>query len=325
MTDPSKIRVLAMVYPIERHVGHWAMSSQSIELTRVIMEGENLPDLLSSAVRACRPEIVAIIGKSVKQYHDLLDDLSNDITHLKEVPRVYRCQNTVLAQRVYGADPTRESLAKLDHWFAFACDERFSLILVQTLTDVDLIQRALAPKLVVACPYGYDTAVFDPDLPDIERPIDVGCYFSLRDDPRRLRLVDHAQSICARRGWSFRFVSGKYWHDYANLIHSTKLCLHFSDRQEIPFRLYETTCLGTVFLTDPLGCGIENLFSEGQEYLTYRPDLSNLEDVLESVLVNPGRWRSLSSNGRARAREYTWASIADRYVAPALKQVLGRK
>jgi len=326
MSGDNKIRVLAMIYPIERHVGHWACSSELLDVRRVIIQGrESEPELLNHILEF-EPEAIAIIGKRVGEYHDLLDRLGRQVPSLKDVPRIYRCQNTVLAQRIETEtpSPSREELAALDHWFAFACDERFSLILVQTLTDVELIRQALAPKMVVACPYGYDPAVFNPDLPDTERGVDVGIYYLLRNDPRRIELVQTAAQICERQGWSFQFTSGIYWHNYANLIRNTKVCLHRSDQSEIPFRLYETTCLGALFVTDPLACGIESLFQENEEYLTYRPDLSDLEAVLESVLTDRTRWQSIRQAGKARARRYSWPHIADRYVAPALQTLLGR-
>jgi hypothetical protein len=324
MTRDRRIRVLAMIYPIERHVGHWACSSELLDVRRVIVEGKEIESELLNNILEFEPEAIAIIGKRVGEYHDLLDGLSKQVPSLKNVPRIYRCQNTVLAQRTEMPSPSKEELAAIDHWFAFACDERFSLVLVQTLTDVDLIRRALAPKMVVACPYGYDPAVFNPDLAESERSVDVGIYYLLRNDPRRIELVKAAAQICERRGWSFQFASGIYWHNYANLIRNTKVCLHRSDQSEVPFRLYETTCLGALFVTDPLACGVENLFQENEEYLTYRPDLSDLEAVLESVLTDRTRWEAIRRAGKTRAQRYSWPRVADRFVAPALQTLLGR-
>jgi hypothetical protein len=324
MTGDRRIRVLAMIYPIERHVGHWACSSRLLQVRRVIMEGEAIEPKLLNTILEFEPEAIAIIGKRVGEYHDLLDKLSKQVPSLKEIPRIYRCQNTVLAQRIESPSPSIEELAALDHWFAFACDERFSLILVQTLTDVDLIRRVLDTKMVVACPYGYDPAIFDPDLAELERSVDVGIYCLLRNDQRRIELVQAAAQICERRGWSFQFASSIYWHKYADLVRNTKVCLHRSDQGEVPFRMYETTCLGSLFVTDPLACGVESLFQKDREYLTYRPDLSDLEAVLESVLTDRTRWESIRQAGKARARHYAWPHIADRFVAPALRELLGR-
>ena len=88
--------------------------------------------------------------------------------------------------------------------------------------------------------------------------------------------------------------------------------------------MYETTCLGSLFVTDPLACGVEGLFHQDREYLTYRRDLSDLEAVLESVLTDRTRWESIRQAGKARARRYAWPHIADRFVAPALRELLGR-
>jgi hypothetical protein len=324
MAAHSRIRVLALIYPIERHVGHWACSSDSIELERVIMEEREIESVLLERIRAFEPEAIALVGKQVQAYHAILDRISQSIARVKGIPRIYRCQNTNVRQRFGDTLPTREQLANHIHWLASACDERFALILVQTLTDVDVIRRVLAPKMVIACPYGYDPAIFNPDLPEVERTVDVGCYFSLKDDPRRLELVRVAEEVCAKRGWTFRFESGKYWHDYANLMRTTRVCLHRSEHSEVPFRIYESTCFGTVFLTDPLGCGIECLFQEGEEYLTYQPDLGDLEAVLESVLADQARWESISRAGKARARDYAWPQIAETYVLPALRELLRR-
>jgi hypothetical protein len=327
VVNRAPIRVLALIYPLERHVGHWACSSPSLEVTRVVMEGDDLGPRVREAARVAPPEVVAIIGKRVAEYHDLLDDLARFEPRLAAAPRVYRCQNTVLRHRVeaLGLIPSKEVLADLDAWFARACDPRFSLVLVQTLDDVELIAQALRPTAVAPCPYGYDTAVFDPDLPELERVRDVGCYFNLRDDPRRARLVAEAEAICRRRGWSFRFVAGRYWHDYARQIRTTKVCLHLSDQGEVPFRMYETMALGAVFLTDPLQCGVDALFTRGEEYLTYAADASDLEDVLAGVLLDDERRRRLARAGRERARDYSWQAVAERWVAPALRALLDGK
>lgn len=318
------MRVLALIPPIERHVGHWACSSPSIDVCRVLAAGEDAAAAVRDAARAFRPEVVAPAGRETARYHALLDGLAMTTPELRDVPRVYRCQNTALAGRLGGAAPTRARLAELSRWFANACDARFDLVLVQTLTDVELIRNALAPTRVAACPYGYDPAVFDPDSPALERAVDVGCYFTPKDCAGRGELVRAAEEICRRRGWTFRLETGKYWHAYADLIRTTKVCLHRSEHGEVPFRIYETTCLGAVFVTDPLGYGIEQLYREGEEYLTYRPDLADLEQTLAGVLLDPTRWAALSRAGRARAREYAWPRVAERYVAPALHELLGR-
>jgi len=326
MSRNMPYRIMALIYPIERHVGHWACSSPSIQVVRIIMEGGGLGLRILGTARDFRPDAVAIIGKRSREYLDLLDELSEELPLLGRVPRIYRCQNTVLAHRVRATDgaeyPDCQALAGLDAWFARACDPRFSLILVQTLADVELIRKALVPARVVGCPYGFDPAVFDPDLPELERTTDVGCYFNLRGDPRRGRLVEAAQEICRRRNWSFRFAEDVYWHDYARQMRTTRICLHRSDQGEVPYRMYESTALGSVFLTDPLRYDVEKFYAHDSEYLTYRPDLSDLEAVLEGILSNTARLQAVASAGKARARSHTWARIAEEYVAPALRELI---
>ena len=319
-------RILALIYPIECHVGHWACSSPSIQVARIIMEGGSLGSRILETARQFRPDGVAIIGKRSREYLDLLDELSEELPLLGRIPRIYRCQNTLLAHRVRamsGADyPDWQTLAGLDAWFARACDPRFALILAQTLADVELMRKSLTPARVVGCPYGYDTAIFDPNLPELERTTDVGCYFNLRDDSRRARLVEEAREICRRRNWSFRFAEGVYWHDYARLIRTTRICLHRSDQGEVPYRMYETTALGAAFLTDPLRYDVEKFFAQDREYLTYQPDLSDLEAVLEGTLGNPARLHAVAAAGKARARGYSWSRIAEEYVVPALNELI---
>lgn len=321
----ARLRVVALIYPIERHVGHWATSSASIDLRRVIMEGDDCRERVLWAVLEHRPDAVAVIGKRVNEYLDLLDDLASEAPWLRSVPRVYRCQNTVLRHRVgHLGEPTRRTLAGLDAWLDRASDPRFSLVLVQTLDEVELIARAFRPTHVAACPYGYDPALFDPDLPELPRSIDVGCYFNLRDDARRVALVGRAEQICRRRGWTFRFVAGRYGQEYAGQIRTTRVCLHQSDQGEVPYRAYEAMALGSLFLTDPLRCRVETLFEAGREYLTFAADHSDLEEVLASVLLDVGRWETIRQAGKARARNYAWEHVAERYVAPALRRLLGR-
>lgn len=311
------LRVLALIRPIERHVGHWACSSPAIRVERILMEGDNLASRLEQRIREFQPDAVALVGKRVEEYHDLLDEVA------QRLPRIYRCQNTNVSYQFGTAVPTKKQLAAHIHWLATACDERFSLILIQTWTDVDIIRQVLNTQMVVYCPYGYDPAIFNPDLPELPRTVDVGCYFSLKNDARRLQLVRAAEEICTRRRWTFQFVSGQYWHDYARLLRTSRVCLHRSEFSEVPYRLYETTCFGTVFVTDPLSCGVEHLYEAGTEYLTYQPDLNNLEAVLESVLEDVEQWTALSRAGQARSRGYTWPKIADGYIAPALRTLLG--
>ena len=318
----ERIRVLALIFPIERHVGHWACSSDSIEVRRIIMEGADLRDAIRKEVDAWKPQAIAIIGKRVADYHDLLDEVARQVPALNDIPRIYRCQNTVISSRV-GDSPTREELAELDHWFAFACDPRFDIVFVQTLTDVELIARALPEKTVAACPFGYDPSLFDPDAPELERSIDVGCYFTLRDDDRRSRLVERAARICEQRGWSFQFASGRYWQDYVQLLRTTKVALHLSDQGEVPFRAFEATCCGSVFVTDPLAHRIEEFLTLGREYLVYQPDLLDLESILAPILEDEDRRHRLSEAGRDRARLFSWPNVADQYVAPTLRHYLG--
>jgi hypothetical protein len=196
------------------------------------------------------------------------------------------------------------------------------LVLVQTLDDVDLIRQALVPTRVAACPYGYDPAIFDPRAPDLPRTTDVGCYLNLRDNPQRIGLVETASRICRRRGWTFGFVEGKYWHDYAAQIRTTKICLHRSVYREVPYRMYETMALGALFLTDPLQYSVDRLFRRGTDYVTYTPDLSDLEDILHQLLSDRPRWESIRTAGRQQVRQYTWTEIAETYVAPALRDLI---
>jgi hypothetical protein len=86
--------------------------------------------------------------------------------------------------------------------------------------------------------------------------------------------------------------------------------------------MYESTALGAVFLSDPLRYNVEKFFKRNKEYLTYQPDLSDLEAVLDGILSNPARLRAVASAGKARARCYTWARIAEEYVAPVLYEII---
>lgn len=319
----SPIRVLALIYPIERHVGHWAGSSARLSIRRILMSGPTLRDEILDAVRTFDPQVIAVCGKPAIEYLDLLDDLASEQPALAALPRVFRMQNSSLRQQ---SDRVAESKAlchELSLWFRLASDPRWSWVFVQTLNDVDVVRAHLAPVPVSACPYGYDTAVFDPELPELDRVTDVGIYMNLRDDPGRQELVREAQAICRGRQWCFRFVQGVYWHEYARQIRESKLVLHRSIHREVPFRLYETTVFGTVFVTDPLEANVDQLYTLDREYLTYQRDLSDLEDVLERLLTDDD-WRArIAENGRRRARQYTWQAVADRYVAPALATLLG--
>lgn len=316
----ERIRVLALIPPIEQYVGHWASSSPSVDLVRVIMEGDNVEDRIRQAVRAHDPCVIAIIGKYAVEYLNLLDRLAEQTPQLRDLPRVYRCQNTSFAHRDIA--PNRRVMAEMSGWFDRACDPRWALVLVQTLDDVEAIRQALAPVRVVWCPYGYDTAVFDPHAAEFERVTDVGCYFNLRGDAQRIRLVEETERICKRRGWAFHFVEGKYWHEYARQIRSTKICLHRSIYQEVPYRMYETMALGSLLVSDPLRYSVDKLFELGTEYLTYRPDYCDLEEVLEGLLSNPHRWDAIRQAGKKRAMTYTWTQIAEQYVAPALRSLV---
>ena len=320
---PAPYKITALIYPIERHVGHWACSSASIDLDRIVMEGDQLESHVEGRLLDTMPHAIAIIGKQVNEYNDLLDRITRKHPSLAGIPRIYRCQNTVLHDRAKGRPRTKAYLSTLDHWYKNATDPRFDLILVQTLTDVELMAETLAPTLVAPCPYGYDTEIFHGQCDELERKTDVGCYFNLRNDNRRATLVEKAEQICRKHDWSFNFTCGHYWHDYARLIRTTKVCLHHTDKNEIPFRIYETSCFGTVFISDHMGCHIEKLFEKDVEYLTYKDDFSDLENVLTSVLDDTPRWKAISQAARKRASSYTWSHIAEEYVVPALKTLLG--
>ena len=324
MKHEDKIRVLALIHPIEKHIGHWACSSEKLAIRRIIMSGTDSYGEIALAIKEFVPEIIAICGKEAIDYLDLLDSLSIKEPFLTTIPRVFRMQNSSLLLQSEKTVFSKQLCRNLSLWFRLACDPRWSWIFVQTLNDVDLVRKHLAPVPVSACPYGYDTTVFDPDLPDLEREIDVGCYLNLRGDRGRHDLVTKAEAICKRNGWTFDFVEGVYWHDYARQIRRSKIALHKSIYSEVPFRIYETTVFGTVFLTDPLKANIDELFEENLEYMTYNQDFSNLEEVMGTLLTNELLFQSISENGRKRAKQYTWSAIADKYVEGALKTLLHR-
>jgi hypothetical protein len=320
MTRPP-YRVLALVPPREEFVGHWACSSASIAVERLPAVTDRLDERLEAAFDAFRPEAIAVLGKNGPAVHDWLDSFSAR-HRLARVPRVFRCQNTALDRRLPPrADLSLADLARFSGWFAAAVDARSDLVLLQTSTDLPIARRFLGDR-VFPCPYGFDPRVFSPAPADVERDVDVGCYLSLKGDPRRIALVETASGICARHGWRFAFVTGRYGPAYAAEIRRTKVCLHVSEWQEVPFRLYETTASGSVFVTDPLQCGVEALYTAGQEYLTYA-SLGELEGVLESVLCEPARLEAIRLAGQARARRHTWPSVAEEYVVPALAHLLG--
>jgi hypothetical protein len=326
----KRLRVLAMIPQIEQRIGHFASSSASMDVARVVLGDPPDVDDILAKYREARPHVIGIIGKHTRSYLDILDSLAVGCPSLALTPRVYRCQNTNLSGSVADDVPLEEIIAR-SHWVKEASDPRFGLVLAQTLTDVGILARVLAPALVYPCPYGFDPGLFNPEFPEIERPVDIGCYFTVagashgwktvRRDRRQelLRAVCH---IAERRGWNLQVTEGRYWDDYVALIRRTKVCLHRSFCGDIPFRLHETTALGSVFATDPLRFGIERLYAAGSEYLEYRDDLSNLEAMLASVLDHPDTWRRISEAGRRRARHYSWPRIADDYVYPAVCEVL---
>ena len=324
MMEPHvRSRVLALIYPIEEHVGHWACSGELLEIRRIIMSTPDARNQIVYEIENFKPEVIAVCGKAAIEYLDMLDNLALEIPSISKIPRVFRMQNSSLLLQSEKTEYSKQLCLDLSLWFRLASDPRWSWIFVQTLDDVEIVRKHLAPVPVSACPYGYDTAVFDPNLPELDRETDVGCYMNLRGDSGRLELVTRAEEICRRRGWTFRFTEGVYWHDYARQIRSSKIALHKSIHSEVPFRMYETTVFGTVFLTDPLKAHVEELFEENYEYMTYKQDFSNLEDVLEKLLTNESLRLAIGENGRERARQYTWQAVADRYVAPALKIVAG--
>ncbi len=316
------IRVLALIYPIEKHVGHWANSSDKLLVYRIIMSGESVFEEIRIAIEQFKPDIIAICGKAAVEYLDILDKLALKMPIIKKIPRVFRMQNSSLLQQSDKVIASKDLCKQLSLWFRLACDPRWSWIFVQTLNDVEIVRKHLFPVPVSTCPYGYDSTIFNPELPELDRIVDVGCYLNLRNDKGRHDLVAHAESICKHRNWSFSFVEGVYGQEYAKQIRKSKIVLHRSIHREIPFRIYETTVFGTVFVSDPLEANVEELFEENKEYLTYKRDLSNLEEVLEKLLTNSSLRQFFATNGRKRAREYSWPKIADKYVAPALRTLL---
>jgi hypothetical protein len=322
MTNSARMRVLALVPAIERHVGHWAASSPSIDLRRVIIEENDAKDQTLEAVLEHRPHVLAVLGKRAREYLDLLDDLTARLPFLADVPRVYKCQNTHLTSRIGGRRPTKNLLCELSQWVRSASDPRIDLVMVQSLDDVGILVDALAPTKTIYCPFGYDEAVFSPQLPELPRTTDVGCFFNLRNEPARESLVAGAREICQSRGWAFRFEQGVYWHGYAHNIRTTKICLHRSVFHEIPYRMVETMVLGSLFLTDPLEYGVETLFSRGDEYLEYSRDMTDLERILQDLLENDNRRLGIAEAGRRRAIQYSWPLVAEKYVAPALRELV---
>ena len=118
--DP--IRVVALIYPIERHVGHWACSSSRLLIRRIIMSGVNVRDEILRAVHDCDPQVIAVCGKAATEYLDLLDDLASKWPALKTLPRVFRMQNSSLMQQSGKAAESRELCRDLSLWFRLAND-----------------------------------------------------------------------------------------------------------------------------------------------------------------------------------------------------------
>jgi hypothetical protein len=325
MHSSQRLRLLALIHPLEEHVGHWAASSLSLHIQRILMEDPDLETRILQAVAEFQPQAIALTSKSAPQYLDILDALAGRATQLRALPRIFRCQNTMLRQR-FGPQADDKDLCRAESgWFRIACDPRWSLVLVQTLDDVALIRRHLAPTAVAACPYGYDPVLFDPDLPEQERPIDVGCYMNLKDIPGRKALVEAARRVCKQHGFTFHFASGTYGEAYVELIRATKILLHWSEHGEIPYRMYEATALGALFLSNRLGCGVEQLFTLGEEYMIYQEDLSDLEGILLALLQAPERRKAIAAAGQARAQRCTWPHIAERYVVPTLRRLLAHQ
>ena len=321
--DPENpLRVLALIHPIENYVGHWACSSPSLSIRRLVMEGPDLETRLILAVREHSPDVIAVTSKSCLEYLHLLEKITADLPGISAIPRVFRCQNTVLHQQLGEQAFNLERCEQASGWFRLARDPRWALVLVQTLDDVEIIRYHLRPIPVATCPYGYDPALFNPDLPPLERTINVGCYMNIKGIPERARLVEATEKICRRLGFSFRFEQGVYGEAYVHLIRSTKVHLHWAEYAEVPYRMYETAVFGTVFLSNPLQCGVEQLFNLGEEYLTYKTDLSDLETKLVALLENPAYCESIGRRAQVRARQYSWPAIAEAYVAPALAGLL---
>jgi hypothetical protein len=316
------IRVLALIHPREQQVGHWSGSSSRLHVTRLVMEGEALKQRLAQSLCSTRPEVIAVTSKAGLDYLDLLDEVCVGMPDLATVPRVFRCQNTALNRRLAGRASDRVLCKSESGWFRLACDPRWAMVLVQTLDDVALMRTLLAPTRVAACPYGYDPDLFNPDLAELPRTIDVGCYMTVNGKPGRARLLDEAARVCDSHGYSFRCQSGIYGRAYADLIRSTKIHLHWAVDGEVPYRLYESTVLGTVFLTNPLHCGVDMLFRVEEEYVTYRNDLSDLARRLAELLDAPEYRRAVGECGQRRARGYAWPCVADAFVAPALDDLL---
>jgi hypothetical protein len=289
------------------------------------MEGQNLETRLIQAIREHVPEVIAVTSKSCLEYLDLLEKLAAEMPGISAILRLFRCQNTVLHQQLGEQAFDLERCERESGWFRLARDPRWSLVLVQTLDDVEIIRHHLRPIPVAACPYGYDPVLFNPDLPPLERSIDVGCYMNIKGIPERARLVEAAGIICQRHAFTFRFEQGVYGEAYARLIRSTKVHLHWAEHAEVPYRMYETAVFGTVFLSNPLQCGVEQLFTLEREYLTYQADLSDLETRLVELLKNPAYCESIGKRGQARARQYAWPAVAETYVVPALAGLLRRE
>ncbi len=314
MNKKRKLKIIALIPPIERYVGHWACSSNEIEVHRILMEREDIGATVRDTCYQVQPDYLAVISKRAIIY---LNSLANSMT---KIPKIFRCQNTVLYSRFGDRARDYNLCWNESGWFRIAADPRWDVILVQTLDDVEVIQEHLPGKTVIACPYGYDPQLFYPEFPENDRDIDIGCYMKVNHHPQRMRLIELAKQIATDHQLRFESTERTYWHNYAELVRRTKIMLNWSVHAEVPFRMYESTVSGAVFMTNPLKCEVGRLFAKDSEYITYQPDFSDLQQSIIELIENPNRLKRIALAGKKRAKQYSWPKVADKWLAPSLQK-----
>ena len=126
----------------------------------------------------------------------------------------------------------------------------------------------------------------------IERVHSVGFVGSLNQE-RRVALLERLQTTHTTH------IERCFLQDMARVFSSSKIVFNNALNNDLNMRVFEAMACGALLLTDPApGSGLEHFFKDGEHLAIYRED-SEILELADRWLANPGEREALSKAGQA--------------------------
>lgn len=308
---------------------HWAYSTEKLRiLARVYYDEQGYENLVEEAIKEHKLDFIGFSGRLAIEIAKKLEryfktkSISLQVKY-QNILKVMKFHNTNLSSSIANFQFDKEYfLDKGNDWVRLAIDHPFDLAFVQTYGDAEIINKLNNNNKAVWVPYSYNDKLYYER--NQEKKLDIGAFCKIERHSHRVGFISLVEKIANKYGYSFEF-SDQYWGEqYAKKISEAKVVVHLSYCGDIPWRLYECAASQTCFLTDRLGFGIGQLFTEGS-YVEYNNDFTNLELQIRKVVENEAFRKQVTDLAKQSVRKYAWGEFADNWVVPTICRYLEEK